>query len=79
MTPKFKHDCDNCILLGCTDKSDMYYCTRGPLGGSAIVRFSDDGPDYTSVPISVAKTMDFSQHPELLDCYELSKLHWKSK
>lgn len=34
---------------------DLYFCGKGPLGGSIIARFGHEGPDYKSAPISLAE------------------------
>jgi len=50
--PHFIHDCERCIFLGnysgdWYDKADLYWCkpTTGP---TVIVRYGDDGPEYSS-------------------------------
>jgi len=53
--PKFKHDCEKCIFLDTTDNTDLYYC--GKARETIIARWSSDGPDYHSMPISVLKTI----------------------
>lgn len=50
--PQFEHDCERCIFLGnysgdWYEKADLYWCnpTTGP---TVIVRYGDDGPEYSS-------------------------------
>ena len=48
---------------------DLYYCAKSassPLGGSAIARASDHGPDYKSVPLFYA-----SKDPELSVVFDI--------
>ena len=71
-TPLYKHDCAKCVFLGrYTNQeskivSDLYHCgsSESDLGGSVIARWSDKGPDYSSMPISIACR---SSHPELVE------------
>lgn len=55
MKPNFKHTCPNCKYIGTTvghDIEDWYYCPQ--LGTPTIVnRYSDDGPGYSSIPVSM--------------------------
>jgi hypothetical protein len=44
--PRYKHDCDNCIYVGRIDEYDIYYCSHST---SVVARYSDEGPDYTSL------------------------------
>lgn len=51
-TPHFTHDCSKCTHLGTIASKlsddgvvDLYVCN-----GSYIVRYGDDGPEYTSGP-----------------------------
>lgn len=48
MTPKFKHDCENCTFLGHFYDHDVYKC-----GTSLVARYSDTGNEYASYPKSV--------------------------
>ncbi len=64
---KFKHDCDTCRFLGTVEgphprmavknpphvAADLWYCERAELGGSVIARYSDEGSDYSSCPITL--------------------------
>ena len=46
----FKHDCEKCTYVGSTDTFDVYLCcTVWSKGRGMIIRYSDDGPDYSSV------------------------------
>ena len=49
MKPRFTHDCTNpgcCTFVGATNHHDVYV-TRG---GGLIMRWGDDGPEYSSMP-----------------------------
>jgi hypothetical protein len=48
--PRYTHDCDVCIFVGHFERYDVHYCPRCD-GGSLIMRFSNDGPEYASMPI----------------------------
>ena len=54
MKAKWIHDCDRCKYTGSMFHNgnilDRYVCTD-----SVVARRSDDGPDYWSMPISMAK------------------------
>lgn len=54
MKPKYIHDCTNCKFLGngayCEKPVDWYIC-EGPERRTVIARYSDSGPDYSSVTI----------------------------
>lgn len=54
MKPKYIHDCTNCKFLGngtyCEKPVDWYIC-EGPKRRTVIARYSDSGPDYSSVTI----------------------------
>jgi hypothetical protein len=45
--PKFRHDCQTCRFLGHEIGCDMYFCKQHGMP-TVVVRFSDEGPDYTS-------------------------------
>jgi hypothetical protein len=45
--PRFTHDSDCCTFLGIEGRYDMYYCDQGILP-TVILRFSDEGADYSS-------------------------------
>lgn len=57
MTPRYQHDCENCIFMGKDGRYDLYFCPRVD-HGSVIARFGDDPGDYGSSPVSTALTMD---------------------
>lgn len=46
-TPHYKHDCDNCVLLGQDERYDFYWCYQGGVP-TVIARASDDESDYES-------------------------------
>jgi len=47
-TPKFKHDCSECIFLGLYKGNDLYFCRQGGSFPTVISRYGNDGPDYSS-------------------------------
>lgn len=71
----YKHDCEDCLALGTveidnikngqvnkTDTYDMYFCANCD-GGTYIVRYGNDGPDYSSCPF---KLFNKFTHPLIL-------------
>lgn len=63
--PKHEHDCDSCVFVGIAawhngDKltgADLYVCAKGESlwqDNSVIARFSSEGSDYCSYPLSIA-------------------------
>lgn len=50
MQPLWTHDCKQCRFLGRVLLADAYICKS-----SVILRDGDDGPDYRSWPISIAR------------------------
>ena len=46
--PLYKHDCNNCTFLGTFNNEDLYFCKQGGHIPTLIVRYSSDGPDYSS-------------------------------
>ena len=55
--PKFTHDCEACTFLGPYQGYDLYVCDT-----SVIARFGNDGPEYSSLPISVVETTTGRRH-----------------
>lgn len=53
--PKFKHDCDRCKFLGHVYGCDMYSCPAEL--GTVLVRYGNDGPEYSSCILSVMKNV----------------------
>jgi hypothetical protein len=50
--PRYIHDCQKCQYLGRFNQFDLYVCMPKKGGrGSLIARFSNEGPEYSSVPI----------------------------
>lgn len=52
MGPKYKHDCDECKYMGpmitaSMIETDLYACWHQGMP-TWVLRFGDDGPDYTS-------------------------------
>jgi hypothetical protein len=76
--PRYEHDCDKCVWLGCSDLADHWFCPSGGFGhqGSIIARFSSAGSDYTSMPIGLS-TLEQEWHATLLSplriSYEIAK------
>lgn len=60
LTPRYEHDCERCRFLGTVAApnrgadgvADLYVCVDvgQTMGPSVVVRYSDDGPDYSSIP-----------------------------
>jgi len=44
-TPRYSHDCSDCVFLGQFNKYDLYFCPREP---TIIARYSSEGSEYTS-------------------------------
>lgn len=55
MNPRYTHDCEECTFLGQFQEYDLYVCPVSLLGGTYIVRYSSDGPDYQSGKVFVGK------------------------
>lgn len=55
--PVFIHDCDHCTFLGHYAGCDVYTCGIDTASGSIIARDGNDGPDYSSMPISLFKEL----------------------
>jgi hypothetical protein len=57
--PIHTHDCNLCRYLGTIASGggwhDVYVCERNPVetDRSVIMRYGSDGPEYTSVPLSM--------------------------
>lgn len=60
--PRFEHDCTSCIFMGSDDENDFWFCPRceTDMGGSVIARFSSEGSEYRSAPVSIAQRL--SEH-----------------
>lgn len=43
-TPRYTHDCEECVFLGTHSKYDLYYCGANP---TVIARYGTEG-DYNS-------------------------------
>lgn len=54
MAPRYKHDCDACRYAGNWEGQDLYYCPNCD-GGTVVLRYGDDGPDYASLPLDLAR------------------------
>lgn len=54
--PRYIHDCDNCLFLGCSKEFDAYWCqdSTSIAGGSVIARYGSEGPQYLSSPTLIA-------------------------
>jgi len=70
LKPRYKHDCDDCVLVGAITypaplstgtapmrNADLYYCANSDAadGGSVLARFSSRGSDYASVSLKILK------------------------
>lgn len=57
MTPRYRHDCDNCVFLGPYAANglvyDLYYHPGG-VAETLVARCGDDGSDYESGPPSIS-------------------------
>lgn len=52
-TPRFAHDCEECVFLGQVAEDDVWY--HAEERDTLIMRESDDPADYTAFPASVAR------------------------
>jgi len=86
ITPKFKHDCDACILIGQApgihgnDEICDWYIHSPALDGSStlVIRDGDEGPDYASYPFEIFVKI-FRQGLEQIPKYEDgARLDWAS-
>ena len=52
---RYKHDCNGRQFLGQHKEYDLYYCARAEsdMGGSVLARYSSEGSDYSSQPLSL--------------------------
>lgn len=55
--PKFTHDCTHCTFLGHYAGCDVYTCGNDTSRTSIIARDGNDGPDYSSMPVSIFKEL----------------------
>lgn len=62
--PLYTHDCDQCVFCGHMpfrerNIADVYICrrtkTRARVHTTVVVRYSDEGSEYTSLPIEIAE------------------------
>lgn len=51
LTPRFKHDCGHCQLVGLTSQDDVYWCS---VDQSLVLRYQDDHGDFACFPLTVA-------------------------
>jgi hypothetical protein len=65
MAPLYIHDCDICEYRGTIDGKDIYTCNG--VGVNIVVRYSDDGPDYSSSAIYGDNLTDIFQGIRLLE------------
>jgi len=61
--PVHIHDCDSCTYLGTIrsqdregEVADLYTCGNNWQSQTVIARYSDHGPDYSSVPLFMLQT-----------------------
>ncbi len=53
---KYEHDCSHCTFIGTFADMDVHICKgETEFQTSIIARFSSDGPDYASSPVSIFK------------------------
>lgn len=61
----YSHDCPECHFLGTetlmNKKMDIYYCTKGALPPTMVVRFGHQDSEYTSMPVQF---IDLKGFPE---------------
>lgn len=62
--PNFKHDCERCVFIGNYSderypKADLYWCLSLN-GQTVIVRYGDDGPEYSSGMIFADRGMNLA-------------------
>jgi len=50
--PTFEHDCSHCRFIAHIDGHDAYVCKTDL--NSIVLRYGNDGPEYSSLPASVA-------------------------
>ncbi len=60
MTPKFKHDCDRCVLFYVDKHGDWYSCSShySPVERTIVLRAGDEGSLYCSVCMGEARPVD---------------------
>lgn len=46
--PRYKHECKQCIFLGCKEQYDLYFCSVGVEGETVIARYGNKGYEYLS-------------------------------
>jgi hypothetical protein len=60
-TPRYQHDCDDCVFLGCDASFDLYWHPSGnPEMRTVIARFGNEGPEYHSGMAFAAPYMDIT-------------------
>lgn len=58
---KFRHDCDACTFLATFGGKDFYACKdMGAPSAELIIRFGNEGPDYSSIHSSFVSGPAFS-------------------
>jgi hypothetical protein len=62
--PRYIHDCDNCLFLGCYKEFDIYWCQGSSsfAGGSVIARYGSEGRKYSSSPVSMIFYADLADN-----------------
>ena len=73
MQARFTHDCTNpgcCTLVGITNRHDVYRTRSGNL----VMRWGDDGPDYNSLPLQLARLVA-KDDPEYHHAVRLADAH----
>ncbi len=81
-SPKYQHDCTSCIFIGQTIGGkvtvDLYY--HGPnflvSHGTLIARVSDEGSNYLSCPVELARPSGHSELWAAKALFEREKESW---
>ena len=55
--PLYVHDCDCCLFLASFGGVDHYVCNEAGFDLELIRRSSSDGPDYTSIPATLVRSL----------------------
>jgi hypothetical protein len=64
MSPRFTHDCNNCLLIGARYAYDIYLCITAN-GIDFIARYGNDAHEYVSSQLTTQPRL-----ATLLDCLD---------
>lgn len=66
-SPRYDHDCTNCIFLEQYDQYDLYFCPKndGTIA-TVIARKSSEGPDYYSGLLVASNPEKFGEMGRIL-------------